>query len=375
MEKHSLKLVGMPRQERLKPVIATCALALMLLACALLCTLLGADSARSRIDPKEMGQELIEMSLQSGTTQAEIQASLIEMRRLVARRPLDTRARVVYSSLLLNFSSSIADTEAAAFHAGLSAELAPVTVPIVRTAALVLARCGELSTSLDLTRYMFSYDPVAAAGLLFSLRALASQEQIETGIAASPDAWLAWVRELRQVGYHEEAHRWLSMAHDRWPDHLAILQNMAARLAGQGDWEALSALLPPERLLPDEPDAAVILTYRARLKNHLGDTRGGRQDLERALGLAGDSDAVKILAGDAYLDLGDVDEARTLWRTVLFTLDSQADEMRRGLLLRLARLEDRHGEPAAALRIWRQLLEIDPDHREANRRIAILTGA
>jgi tetratricopeptide (TPR) repeat protein len=204
---------------------------------------------------------------------------------------------------------------------------------------------------------------------------MATEEQLEMGIAASPDAWLAWFKELRRTGYVDESHRWLDKAHERWPDHLPTLKETAAKLAGQGDWKALAELLPPERILPDEPDAALILTYRARLKRHLGDVPGGRQDLARALGIAGDSEAVRILSGDAYLALDDIAEARKLWRSVLFTMDPQAEQARAGIILRLARLEDRHGEPAAALRMWRQLLEIDPEHQEAKRRIAALTGA
>ena len=47
---------------------------------------------------------------------------------------------------------------------------------------------------------------------------------------------------------------------------------------------------------------------------------------------------------------------------------------RRGLLSRLARLEDEYGRPAAALRHWKALLELDPDHVEARRRVDDLTG-
>jgi hypothetical protein len=40
----------------------------------------------------------------------------------------------------------------------------------------------------------------------------------------------------------------------------------------------------------------------------------------------------------------------------------------------MARYEDDHGKPAAALRAWKAVLEEDPEHPEAQRRIADLGG-
>jgi len=47
---------------------------------------------------------------------------------------------------------------------------------------------------------------------------------------------------------------------------------------------------------------------------------------------------------------------------------------RRNLLTRLARLEDEHGRASAALRLWQAILELDPSHPEATRRVRALGG-
>jgi tetratricopeptide (TPR) repeat protein len=72
--------------------------------------------------------------------------------------------------------------------------------------------------------------------------------------------------------------------------------------------------------------------------------------------------------------MGDVTRARKEWNRALHDLDPGQVSARRPLLLRLARLEDLHGRPGAALRLWQAVLEIDPDHAEARRRIDDLSG-
>jgi len=106
-----------------------------------------------------------------------------------------------------------------------------------------------------------------------------------------------------------------------------------------------------------------------------GDIRGAREDLERALELGGTDYGLLSFAGGAYESIGAYDDARRQWHAALFSLPSGSDRERLQLLQRLARLEERHGDPAASLRHWRQVLEIDPDHEEAKRGIAALTGA
>jgi hypothetical protein len=48
--------------------------------------------------------------------------------------------------------------------------------------------------------------------------------------------------------------------------------------------------------------------------------------------------------------------------------------MRRSLLEHLARMEERQGRAAAALRLWQALLALDAEHREARRHVDDLSG-
>ena len=90
----------------------------------------------------------------------------MRVRRDVAREPLDTRTRVVYSGLLLAVGRELADARVAVFHARTAAEISPVTVPVVSIAALVLGRANESDRAVSLVQRMFDYDPEAAADLL-----------------------------------------------------------------------------------------------------------------------------------------------------------------------------------------------------------------
>ena len=95
--------------------------------------------------------------------------------------------------------------------------------------------------------------------------------------------------------------------------------------------------------------------------------------MTRALELDGRTPAVRVLAGEAYAVLGQSVEARRQWNRALFGLPDSARDARVRVLRLLARLEDRQGEPASALRLWRSVLEIEPSHPEAQRRIAELS--
>ena len=156
------------------------------------------------------------------------------------------------------------DTRAPAFHANLAAKLAPVTVPIVERAALVLARSRETDRAAELVREMFEYDPRAASDLLLRLEGTLHPSQIEAAVAGTPEALLAWSHRLRTLGRGEAAETWLDLGHSRWPDHLPTMVNVAARAVGRADWEALKEILPPGLVLPQEPVSATLLAYRAR---------------------------------------------------------------------------------------------------------------
>ena len=347
---------------------------MLLLGAAGLATVVGVDSVRRPLQPKRVAQEALQQALELGNKSPEVRTKLLEMRRVLGRRPLETRIRVVYASMLVGLSGRLEDTQAAAFHASRAAELSPVTVPVVQLAAQVLARTGQADEALQLTRRMFGYDRGAAAELLAQLEPLVFSDRLEIGLADDPDAWLAWSYRLRTGGRGAEADRWIDRAHGRWPDHMPTLHLVAARAVRQEDWQRLAELIPPERPLPDEPPAAAVLLDRARLRIERGDREGAQADIDRALDLAGEARTVRILAGEAYEALGRIEGARQQWGRALNELGSDQATLRRDILVRMARLEDRHGRPAAALRLWRSILDLDAEHVEARRRVDDLTN-
>jgi tetratricopeptide (TPR) repeat protein len=347
---------------------------LTLVLCAIFASASGADEIRTRLDPRKVAETTVQRALERGNRDPEVRAEVLDLRRVLGRSPLDSRTRVIYAGLLLNLCRNLDDTRAAAFHAGRAAELAPVTVPIVRGAVHVLVRTGNGPRALALVRGMFDYDPTAAAGLLAAVEPLLLDVDAGDGLAHTPVAWLAWAAELQRAGRNDEAESWLERAHDAWPDDLAIVQQLASRALYRGDLERLAAILPAGLDDLDAPEVAPLLTFRARLKAGRGDRDGARRDVDRALALRGDNVTVQMLAGDAYLALGDPEAARRVWNRARYALAGDDTANRRALLRRLARLEHDHGEPAVALGLWRALLEIAPDDPEARERIAELTG-
>jgi tetratricopeptide (TPR) repeat protein len=345
-----------------------------LFVAALVATLCGADEARRKVDPRDVATAALEQALDLGSRDAQVRDKLVQLRTVVARRPLDGRARSVYASLLLSLSSSVKQLQAPVFHARVAAEFAPVTVPVVQLSALVLAHARETDEAVQLTRHMFGYDRASAAELLARFEHLLTADQIEQAIPPSPEAWLAWSAQLKERGRREDSVAWLVGAHQRWPDDLAVLELMAERLARLEDWEALGALFTPSRDLPETAEVAPLIAYRALARGMNGDPAGARQDIVVALRAGGESIALRVLAGDVYAGLEDFGEARRLWNRALFELETRQVVRRQAVLLRLARLEREHGEPAAELRLWRSVLQIDPDHVEARRRIQELTG-
>lgn len=373
MERAGLKLVGRDRSGALRPAAAV-AVGICLLAAAGLATWLGADAARRPPGSLDLAHRALARALEMGNDDADVRSALLQLRGTLGRRPLDSQTRAIYAGLLLSLCRRLDDTRAPAFHADLAVDLAPVTVPVVERAALVLARSRRPDRAVELVRQMFAYDPRSAADLLLRLEGLLLPAQVEAAVAGIPEALLAWSHQLRIRGRPEEADAWLDRAHARWPDHLPTVRQVAARAVRRADWEALGALFPPGLVLPEEAGSAPLLAYRARLRAERGDAAGAAADASRALELAGERPHVGILAGDALEAAGEHDRARSVWNRVLFSLGDRSDPARRNLLLRLARLEDRHGRPATALRLWRSLLELDPEQTEARRRVDELSG-
>lgn len=334
----------------------------------------GSDAARKPLPAREIAEQALRTALERGSSDEDVRSLLVSVRRLLGQRPLDSSTRVTYADLLLALSRRLDDTAASAAHATRAAALAPVTVPVVRRSSIVLVRSGRSREAAALTREMFSYDPDAAAALLLRLEPMLYPSEVKASLPDAPEAWLAWAHRLRLENRLEASHAVVLETLATWPDDLASLRFVAARAVRDADWEGLASLIPPERMFPDQPVAAPVLTYRARLKIHQGDLDGARQDIELALRLAGESHLVQILVGEALEALGEIDEARRHWNRALFALPADEKITRRNVLAKLARLEERHGKAADALRLWETLLRIDGNHAEAMRRVDALTS-
>ena len=105
---------------------ATAGLTVSVLVAAALATLLGADRARRSMDPRKIAEGALQASLEHGNDAPVVREVLVDLRRSLGRRPLDSGTRVAYAGLLLGLSSSVEQTRAAAFHARRASELAPV---------------------------------------------------------------------------------------------------------------------------------------------------------------------------------------------------------------------------------------------------------
>ncbi len=351
------------------------ALGATLLAAAGLATLRDADRARRPVTPSALASEALDRSLKRGSGDPSVRQALVDLRRRLGQHPLDTATRVAYASLLLGLSRSVEETHAAAFHADLAAELSPVTVPVVRASAVILARTGDTERSTRRIRRMFEYDAESAADLLVTLAAGLQPAEIESSIADTPEAWIAWLTRLHRDDRGVEAYAWLARAFERWPNHPETLERVAAKSVRRGEWEALSDLFAVEREIPERSSTARLIAFRALARAREGNHEAARTDSALALRLGEGDPRVRISAGDAHAAMGQFDQARRLWNHAHFSLQREgATATHKRVLLRLAHLEDDHGSPAAALRLWRSILELDPEHREARQRVEDLTG-
>ncbi len=350
------------------------AFGVLVLGVAVATTRLGADRLRSAAPSEQIAEEIVARGLDAGFDGEPVREGLRGLRRRVGARPLDSRTRVLYSAVLLEIGGPGKASQAAAFHARRAASLAPVTVPVVRAAALVLAQCDDAGGATDLTRAMFGYDPRSASRLLGMLEPFLAPELLEDTVPEDPDAWLAWSDHLSRSGHTTESEEWLARGRLRFPDHLPIRAALASRAVSRGDWKALEELLPLEETLPSSPAAARLFAYRARLRAERGDAPGARADAARAE--AQDGTAVLLVVADALAAAGDFDGARSRYSGALYRLPSGEDARasRIALLLKLARLEERRGRLGEALRRFRAVLEIDPEHAESKRRVAAITG-
>ncbi len=371
MEKPDLRLVTERPPRRL--VVAPLVLGALALGAAGLGTWLGADEARRTIEVTELAEAAVQLALERGSEDRQVRETLIDLRRTLGWRPLESRTRVVYASLILALSTRVEEMRLAGFHAGRAAQLSPVTVSVVRAATLVLAHTGQLDDAVALVRHMFDYDARRAVALLAQVQALVLVLPLDEAIPQRAEAWTVWAEQLSRDGRNEEADGWLERTHERWPEHLPARARLAQRAFQERDWTSLAALLPGDESLPADPAAAQLLIWRAHLRVSQQDASGARADVEAALGLW-ESPGIRTLAGDLFETIGDVPRARQEWNRALHRTPTGQTGARRRLLRRLARLEDTHGRAAAALRLWNAVLELDPEHAEARRRVDDLAG-
>ena len=351
---------------------AAALLAGYLAALAALATLLGADAARVRPDALSAARQVLMDSLTGDAGDGGVREELAELRDRAARLPLDARARAAYASLLAGTARDQETLEVAAFHARIAVRLAPVTVPVVRAAILVLAQSGRTEDAIELVRGMFSYDPNAAARLLSLLEPQLAPEDPSRALAETPQAFLARAAVLLGARRESEAAALVDAGVARWPHDLDLLALAAARAVAAQDWGRAGALLPGDLRLPDDPRAAILHVYRARTRAAGGDAADAAQDLERAVELAAGAPWVLCQAGDGWLTLERLDRARELWNRALHATAASEAAQRADTLRRLARLDEREGRSGTALRLWREVLALAPGDPEADRRIADL---
>ena len=350
------------------------AVCLALVGTAALATLRGADRSRAPLDAAQHVTDTLKQALAKGNRSPEVLANLRRLRAELGRRPLDSKSRVRYAALLLSMTRSRNDTRAAAFHARVAAELAPVTLPVVELAALIQAASGDRAEALAWVRHAFEFDPAGAANLLLQLESRLTDLKPGEGLAAIPSAWIAWARVLSDTARGDESVALLVAAAQRWPDDLELLVVLSRRAAGASDWDALERWVLRLDPLPVEGYGLELLAYRARVHAERGRRAEAEADLTDVLSVAGAAPHVLVLAGDVQQRLGSIALARRTWNRVLFRIATERAAMRVSVLVRLADLEERDGRASVALRHWRAILELDPSHARALQRVAALTG-
>ena len=374
IQESELKLVDPEARNRIRRTrVLSGAIGVGLVVFAALATARGADRARSPLDARQHVQDTATLALTEGNRSPQVLQNLVRLRSELGQRPLDSKSRVQYAALLLSMTRKLSDTRAAAFHAGLAAELAPVTVPVLELAARILARSGDDARALTHAREMFEFDPEAAATLLLTLEDNLVQG-VSAGLADSPAAWRAWADALSDAGRREESTSFLRQAAERWPDDLDLRLALARLATRAGDWGELERWVGDDRL-PVEGRGPELLAFRARLHAERDIPDAAERDLANALAAARNSPSVLLLAGDVQQRLGSIERARQSWNQALFRLKPERKSTRVALFVRLADLEETAGRASVALRHWRAVLELDPSHVRAQRRVSELTGS
>ena len=345
----------------------------LILAAAGLATVSGADRARAPFDPAAIAERGLLAWLDDDAAGADAAKGRLSAR--LARTPTDAITRTVYASLLAETATGEALRREAARQGRRAVVSAPHEEAVHRAAVKIMARTGDREEAIAALRALFATAPADAALVLSEIEPFLTPEEIDAAVPEIPAAWRARASRLRADGRAAEADKIIDDLLARWPDDLAARWTAAEVAARRGDEASVARLVPPDLAFPEDRKHAPLLALRARGRAWAGDLDGARRDAERATGLAPRSAVVAATAGDA-LERVDPAAARAYWTRALFLVEptDTARRSRIGILSRLARLDEKEGREADALRRWRAVLEIDPGHVEAARRVVAIGG-
>jgi tetratricopeptide (TPR) repeat protein len=345
----------------------------LVLAAAALATVAGADRARAPFDPAAIAERGLLASLDGDRAAAA--DALRTLRGRLTRTPTDAVTRTVYASLLAETAADEGDRRAAAAEGRRAVVSAPHEEAVRRAVVKVMARTGDRDQAVATVRALFAEAPGDAALVLAEIEPFLTPEEIASAVPEIPQAWRARAERLRATGHPEEADDMLLRLLECWPGDLAARRSAAEVAVRRGNEAEVARLVPAGLPIPEDRDHALLLVLRARGRAFTGDPEGARRDAGVAARLAPQSPTVAASAGDA-LERVDPVTARSYWMRALFLLE-RTDAARRsriGILLRLARLDEREGREADALRRWREVLELEPAHVEARRRVVAIGG-
>lgn len=370
MVRPALKIADPPapaRRTRAGGAIA-CALA----AAAAVATFAGADVARRPFDAAPLAEAALARALASGDAR-DVATARETLDARLRSTPLDPATRVIAASLLVESEETAEARDEAARQALASVRLVPYDQWVARGAAIVLARCGRPAEALAQIRRTFSYAPDDAADALLAVEPMIDPARLEDAVPADPRDWLALSSALRRARREPEADARLDALLARWPGDLDALRVAAGVAAGRERPETIARLVPADLPLADVAANAPLFAFRARTRSVRGDAAGARADALHAVALSRSDPWVLVLAGDALV-AADPATARDLWTRAAYALEPRGGDALTWVHLRLARLDEREGRAADALRRWRSILAARPDSDEARRRIAELTG-
>ena len=371
MDRKELRLAPVPGREAKDRRAAACGV--LVLAAAIAATASGADRARRPFDPVALAEAGLNDALFLATPQAAASAARAFRDRLV-RVPLDPATRTIAASLALELAETPGAREAAFAQAEAALRLAPWEEGVRRAHTRIAARCGRIDRAIESVRETFGYAPRDAAASLADIEPFVPDGRLEDALPDEPAAWLAWSSRLRELRREADADARLAAALARFPGDLEVRRVAAGVAASRGREAEVARLVPADFALPAGA-APALFAFRARSKARAGDAAGAREDAAAAVAGAHDDPGVLVLAGDAVLAV-DPALSRGWWTRAAFALGSGTDGARRsvGVRVRLARLDEREGRAGDALRTWRSILASQPDHAEARRRVAELTG-